>query len=372
MSSVALAAAAHTGSSNNHAFHSRCPLPLTEHLFRLLIGGLFAEHLMPPGSIVDAGSNTGEESCFYAESNPDRKVHAIDPASQNVELVRSRGRHLPNLHAAIGGLGTTCKWLSIGPLHRKRPGLHTQLNGSAVSIADGLKHPCTIDAAARTPLEARGLFMVQSLDALFAADWAGERFGFGHFDVEGGELDVVEGAANTIERDRPVFTVEISVHGGHGGESARLDARRLLTRIAELGYTSFVVDEQCGEPADLRNVINLPTEQLSRYRRSNIFQFAAAASVIHRVTNVTIGQHAFANVCARGKVCCLTEAECCRWQCVREQKELAHAAWQAGTCAGTGDFSPQLRKGMAFAKRHARAASEEEKETLAWDSIAQR
>ena len=77
----------------------------------------------------------------------------------------------------------------------------------------------------------------------------------------------------------------------------------------------------------------------------------------------------FANVCARGKVCCLTEAECCRWQCVREQKELAHSAWQAGTCAGTGDFSPQLRKGMAFAKRHARAASEEEKETLAWDSI---
>ena len=211
--------------------------------------------------------------------------------------------------------------------------------------------------------------MVQSLDALFAADWAGERFGFGHFDVEGGELDVVEGAANTIKRDRPVFTVEISVHGGHGGESARLDARRLLTRIAELGYTSFVVEEQCGEPADLRNVINLPTEQLSRYRRSNIFQFAAAASVIHRVTNVTIGQHAFANVCARGKVCCLTEAECCRWQCVREQQELAHAAWHAGTCAGTGDFSPQLRKGMAFAKRHARAASEEEKETLAWDSI---
>ena len=48
-----------------------------EPLLRSLIGGLFAESgLVPPGSVIDAGANRGEEACYYAERQPQRLVPA--------------------------------------------------------------------------------------------------------------------------------------------------------------------------------------------------------------------------------------------------------------------------------------------------------
>ena len=134
---------------------ARCPRPFHEHLFRGIIHGLFIEQLVPPGSIVDAGSNTGEEACFYAERNPDRIVHAIDPLSQNVVMLQARSRHLSNMRSAVGGLGSTCKWLTVGrTMHRKRAGLHAQISGTAKHAS--LKHACTNDTSTRRKLEASG------------------------------------------------------------------------------------------------------------------------------------------------------------------------------------------------------------------------
>ena len=74
-------------------------------------------------------------------------------------------------------------------------------------------------------------FRVLRLDDMFAPSgaWAHEKLAFAHFDVEGSELDVLQGAREVIARDRPVFTCEVA--------TGMTDyAQNLLDEIAFLGY----------------------------------------------------------------------------------------------------------------------------------------
>ena len=86
----------------------RCPAPEVEPLLRSLIGGLFAESgLVPPGSVIDAGANSGEEACYYAERQPQRLVHAVEPVTANVRHIqRLWGSRFPNLRVLRGALGS--------------------------------------------------------------------------------------------------------------------------------------------------------------------------------------------------------------------------------------------------------------------------
>ena len=99
-------------------------------------------------------------------------------------------------------------------------------------------------------------FRVRRLDDLFGANgsWSGEALAFGHFDVEGAELDLLRGARWVISRDRPIFTVEVPTR-------QTSYAQQLLDEIASLGYGALVVPEKCGDNADCRNMICLPTER---------------------------------------------------------------------------------------------------------------
>ena len=60
-----------------------CGLPDTEPLLNHLLGGLFVEGLMPPGSIIDAGAADGATACFLA-SVSNRTVHAVEPEDKHV------------------------------------------------------------------------------------------------------------------------------------------------------------------------------------------------------------------------------------------------------------------------------------------------
>ena len=93
-------------------------------------------------------------------------------------------------------------------------------------------------------------FRVRRLDDLFGANgaWSGEALAFGHFDVEGAELDLLRGARWVISRDRPIFTVEVPT-------SYTSYAQQLLDEIASLGYGALVVPEKCGE--NIRKVVKL-------------------------------------------------------------------------------------------------------------------
>ena len=99
----------------------------------------------------------------------------------------------------------------------------------------------------------RSSFPVYRLDGLFASIWSDERLAFAHFDVEGSELDVLNGSETVIRRDRPVFTIEVAI-------KARA-YHAALRRVADLGYRAFMVPETCGANSDCRNLICVPRER---------------------------------------------------------------------------------------------------------------
>merc|ERR1712194_977035 len=82
-------------------------------------------------------------------------------------------------------------------------------------------------------------FHVFQLDNLFSGAWHEERLAFAHFDVEGAELDLLMGADMVIQRDQPVFTVEVDVND-------RPTLRRMLEKVEILGYQARIVPEVCG------------------------------------------------------------------------------------------------------------------------------
>ena len=93
---------------------SRCPIPNSEPLLVAIVRGLFAEGAMPPGSVVDAGANDGSEACVYAESSPDRVVHAVEPLKSNIAAIHRlrKAVNLSNIHPLLAGLGNaSTAWL---------------------------------------------------------------------------------------------------------------------------------------------------------------------------------------------------------------------------------------------------------------------
>ena len=127
--------------------------------------------------------------------------------------------------------------------------------------------------------------------------------GFAHFDLEGFELSVLQGARKTIERDRPIFTAEIFVHN-----RPRLTAAVLRFAEVELAYRAYVVEEQCGMPADCRNALFVPKELVPLLRRSPTLDIAANSGVLIPTDADTVSALAYGPVCdardGRSPPCC--------------------------------------------------------------------
>ena len=276
-----------------------CPRPFSELLFHEILGGLLGSGSLPPGSIIDAGANDGADSCFYAEAAHSRIVHAVEPLAQNVKAIEQLARHRPNLRPMLGGLGNSRRLVYPSVQDARKPsGLGAQITNfneqgwsSSVSSTQG---------KGITP------FQVERIDDLFfGGNWSHESLGFAHFDLEGGELSVLEGAERTIRRDRPIFTVEVNVHREPATTAA------LLRRISSLGYIMFAVQENCGAPwADCRNVMAFPLEWLRQQQHALHADGAAVLNLAHlarllvQVTAENIAQRSGYPACQRGGECC--------------------------------------------------------------------
>ena len=312
---------------------SPCPAPFTELAFRSIVGALLASDSLPPGSIIDAGANDGSDACFYAEASPSRIVHAIEPLMQNVRVIERWAVGRPNLRAMRAGLGNKSSLVHPEPhLLRRAPGLLAQMSnfqgrrlletkwqltraGDAKELA-GPKKALRAPPSQSQPEASEASFTVHRLDNLFLgtnAPWMHERLGFAHFDLEGGELDVIRSARLIIQRDRPVFTIEINVHR----ERAR--TRALLTHVGELGYATYAVLENCGSPwADCRNVLAFPLDWLRKHAAGQRYadftvRLGAAGSVLDlawhssklvRVTAENVEKRAGYRACIPGNECC--------------------------------------------------------------------
>ena len=229
-----------------------------------LIRSIALEGLIPEGSVLDAGTNNGADTCEFAAFMPSRTIHGLDPLQRNIASLKRRCGSNPNIRPLLGGLGAVEQTLRV-PLSKSRR------EGQQISIASHTSGESPIGKGTRDSVAVLNVigsnktsgergqeFDVWSVDQLFATQWRDERLGFAHWDTEGNELDILRGAVGTLRRDAPIFTVECVVHKAPQYTAA------LLAFISSLDYDSYLIEEEAGAPLDTRNILNLPR----RYRGS--------------------------------------------------------------------------------------------------------
>ncbi len=188
-----------------------------------------------PGAIVDAGANLGAIAIALARRLPPGfTVHCFE--IQRIVYYQLCGNvvlnGLENVHAHHLGLGATEQMVAV-----PRPDYTTDPNVGAVS-ADPLVRRLRNGAASDAPGVPTEPAQFRRLDS----------FGFEDLrlikaDVEGMELDILKGGAETLTRnDHPPLLLEIYKPDQHG-LTARTDA--LLTHLAGLGYGCQILGALC-------------------------------------------------------------------------------------------------------------------------------
>ena len=176
-------------------------------------------HVPPNGVFLDVGSYFGWYALNVARERPRGRVVAFEPVPASQALIeenRARNR-LPNVRLVRAAAGA-----AIGEAELELP---PAANGGSAHLAAG------DGAAARTRVA------VTTLDAAVAAQGLA-RVDVVKIDVEGAELEVLRGAAETLRRHRPRLLVELNPsalreRGAEPGE--------LLDALAELGYEAWRV-----------------------------------------------------------------------------------------------------------------------------------
>lgn len=229
---------------------------ITEKTFDAIVAILFNYHLVPNGDILDVGAHKGDTACFYACLAPHRKVHAVDP---NVNLVN--------------------KYECAHPLFTP--------HNYAVADKEGMLD-ASFDKSGfitkLTPAVGSGNVEMTTLDSLFLMKWKSIP-GFLHIDVEGHELEVLQGGSNVVSKYHPVLTVEARVM-----KDKEL-VIKLFTFIEKLDYSLYMVNEVCGATVSCRNFIALPPNSRARHNpgltvaiRGNLLVAVNKANVFDQYT----------------------------------------------------------------------------------------
>jgi FkbM family methyltransferase len=279
-----------------------CPRPVSEQLLTSIVGGLFAERRIPPGAIFNAGAHHGHWACFYSQMDPARRTYAMDPDAGFVRRIRRKYAVFANLRPVRGALSSVAKanvtrsearriGLNLYPDEACRPGRVAPAGSAASTSAASAS-----DSASSSPCAGRSSsspFPIYTLDDFFAS----ERLGFAHLDLEGHELDALNGAGAVCARDLPVLTTEVVVHL-HPARTAAL-----LTRLDAMGYDSFLLEEIAGLRPDTRNLLNIPRARTAEFLGAHALDLAAASRALVAVTNASVFEYAFP-CCRRGGACC--------------------------------------------------------------------
>ena len=235
-------------------------------LHRLVASMLEEPGLLPAGSVVDAGANDGEESALYADRMnataqrlgiPVRRIHAIEPLPQNMDLLRQLSKRRPDIQPLQGALGASTGVGTLSDsLMQRKPGRGAQLHGLSQAKEAGLRGKAMIH------------FPIYTLDQL-VSHWHGERIAFMHLDLEGDEESALQGARYTLRHQRPWFTIEVNQYMLR---RANTSAENLMRTVASVGYHLYEVDEICGVQFDCRNVLCIPRADVVRFHQSATYR----------------------------------------------------------------------------------------------------
>ena len=209
----------------------------------------------PDGIIMDVGCNDGRTSVLLATHFGARHaVLALEPIHINVRLAEQRilrafggGRNGsqggPRVDILQGGLGARSGNASY-PRSLDRMRIRDIGGGTGIQtgILPGYEY--------QQNETARASYEVFTVDELL--ERRNQRLSFAHWDVEGGEAAVLDGARRTIARDLPIFTLEAFPH------SRPREFVNVMQKARSLGYRMMEIPESCGRPADCRNFVCVP------------------------------------------------------------------------------------------------------------------
>lgn len=172
----------------------------------------FAKHMRPGQSIVDAGAMIGDHTLIYSEWVSDGgQVYAFEPNPDAFECLEYNMRGKTHVHCFNHGLADSSSVY----------GLNLDPNVGASHMSEGGSVPVSV-----RPLDELGLPPI----------------GFMKIDVEGFETRLLQGAANTINKYRPVILSEVN----HGAlERAGTTAKDLLALLKTFGYQISITQGNC-------------------------------------------------------------------------------------------------------------------------------
>ena len=198
---------AHDSAISQHLLDGRC-------IWESYLVDQFARHFVPGRNIIDAGANLGLHSMALAKlARGGEWVFAFEPHPEILPLTLANCAHYPNIRCIPKAASS-----SAAVFHM--PSIRGALNQAGMQL---------ISTAAQ------GSFAVESvtIDSLDLPN-----IGLIKVDVEGHEMQCLQGAKHTIHRDRPVLFVEIA--GGHDVDSAppplAQEIRSRIQTICEMGY----------------------------------------------------------------------------------------------------------------------------------------
>jgi len=170
--------------------------------------------------VMDVGANMGFLSILFAKAWPEAKIHAIEPSPLNFEYLQHNTKNYPNVAHQMIGAYYEDGYMSLSLPPQRGP----NINSGQFSLYGE-------DNSAE-------MIEVGRLDdiALYPVDLL-------KIDVEGAEIDAMEGATRILAEDKPILIVEFR---DYTLERAGLTAEDLLNYIYGKGYNR--VGDLHGDP----------------------------------------------------------------------------------------------------------------------------
>ena len=179
------------------------------------------------GVVFDVGAHAGQFAKLFARLAFEGSVYAIEPGSYARSILRATiwARRLGNVTILPVALGA-------------EPGLAQLVVPVKASGALGFGLSHLGGPEERWPRVAAELVAQTTIDAL-TETLALDRLDFIKADIEGNEMQLLEGAKRSLERFRPRLLIELS--GAHLARAGN-DIAGAFALLAALGYRGFTVD----------------------------------------------------------------------------------------------------------------------------------
>lgn len=198
---------------------------------------LFVERVTSGSVVFDIGAHLGYYSLLSAALGAE--VHAFEPSPETLGTLRANVTD--RVHIVPKGAWSAEETLELKDFGSE----HSAVNTFVSSRDEDLEEP---DATHRVP--------VVSIDRHVSV--SGTVPTFIKIDAEGAELEVLRGARDTLERHRPIVTIEV------GDTETDKHSRRAIEFAQDLGYSPFdlsvsgVRPHEVQERYDYGNIVLLP------------------------------------------------------------------------------------------------------------------